>query len=704
MKTWFLNRSIYLKLLMTGGATILFIVVSAIVIMAYFFNKSYTADQIHGTADKIKMQMLLARIAEKNFIQNDLNNKIFYITGTSTYLEENNAYLSNVQDEILNLIKLLSGTQKHQANELLGLLDRYRLILTEMVKVYRKRGFKDWGLLGEWRQAIHNVESSVSQMNRSDIQEAILQLRRLEKDYLLRKESKYLDDIKNQLAALRGQILASRTADVGGILKEIDQYEKAFKQYLFLQRKIGQTEKEGLQKDFAGVINEIKPAVDRILDQTRNADQKARHDFMTASIFIYFFGIGLGCAVSYFFARSISMRLTALKNAALSVGRGHLDTKIDIDTKDEIGIVAKAFNTMTTDLNTITVSKNYVDKIIASMADMLIVINPEMEIKTVNHATLDVLAYQEEELLGRRLSLVLNDLNSDRGFLEEFIRKQYIRNVEKEYIRRDGSKIPVVFSGASMTDDDGNILGIVCLAQDNTERKSSEEALKKTERELRILSLKILEAQENERKRVARELHDGIGQALTGIKFCLENGLRKIEEGKPFSQIQEINNAIPLIRATVEETRRIAMGLRPSTLDDIGIAETLYWFCQQFEEIYTITRIETSIEIEENQMTDSLKTTIFRVTQEALNNVAKHSRADRVLLRLHKVSESIELTIADNGIGFEIEKHKLEKDKDRGFGLASMKERAELSGGSLSIRSALGQGTRIKVLWPALAG
>jgi signal transduction histidine kinase len=314
------------------------------------------------------------------------------------------------------------------------------------------------------------------------------------------------------------------------------------------------------------------------------------------------------------------------------------------------------------------------------------------------------LAYPEEELLGRRLSLVLNDLNFDRGFLEEFTRKQYIRNVEKEYIRRDGSKIPVVFSGASMTDDDGNILGIVCLAQDNTERKSSEEALKKTERELRILSLKILEAQENERKRVARELHDGIGQALTGIKFCLENGLRKIEEGKPFSQIQEINNAIPLIRATVEETRRIAMGLRPSTLDDIGIAETLYWFCQQFEEIYTTTRIETSIEIEENQMTDSLKTTIFRVTQEALNNVAKHSRADRVLLRLHKVSDSIELTIADNGIGFEIEKHKLEKDKDRGFGLASMKERAELSGGSLSIRPALGQGTRIKVLWPALAG
>jgi PAS domain S-box-containing protein len=648
---------------MTGGATILFIVVSASVIMAYFFNKSYTADQIHGIADKIQMQMLLARIAEKNFIQSDLNNKTFYTTGTSTYLEENNAYLSNVQDEIMNLIKLLSGTQKHQANELLGLVDRYRSILSEMVKAYRKRGFKDWGLLGEWRQAIHNVESSVSQMNRSDIQEAILQLRRLEKDYLLRKESKYLDDIK-----------------------------------------IGQTEKEGLQKDFTGAINEIKPAVDRILDQARNADQRARHAFMTASIFIYFFGIGLGCAVSYFFARSISMRLTELKNAALSVGRGHLDTKIVIDTKDEIGIVAKAFNTMTTDLDTITVSKNYVDKIIASMADMLIVINPEMEIKTVNHATLDVLAYPEEELLGRRLSLVLNDLNFDRGFLEEFTWKQYIRNVEKEYIRRDGSKIPVVFSSASMTDDDGNILGIVCVAQDNTERKRSEKALKKTERELRILSLKILEAQENERKRVARELHDGIGQALTGIKFCLENGLRKIEEGKPFSQIQEINNAIPLIRATVEETRRIAMGLRPSTLDDIGIAETLYWFCQQFEEIYTITRIETSIEIEENQMTDSLKTTIFRVTQEALNNVAKHSRADRVLLRLHKVSDSIELTIADNGIGFEIEKHKLEKDKDRGFGLASMKERAELSGGSLSIRPALGQGTRIKVLWPALAG
>jgi len=334
------------------------------------------------------------------------------------------------------------------------------------------------------------------------------------------------------------------------------------------------------------------------------------------------------------------------------------------------------------------------------MADMLIVINPEMKIKTVNQATLDVLGFKEEELLGTEMSMVLNDLNSDIEFVEAFIQQQYISNVEKEYIRRGGRVIPVIFSGATMTDSNGEFIGIVCVAQDNTERKKTGEALKKSERDLRILSSKILEAQENERKIVARELHDGIGQALTGIKFCIENGIRKLEDGRSISQIQEIADSIPLIRAAVEETRRISMGLRPSTLDDIGISETLFWFCHQFEEIYKAIHIQTLVEVEESRITDSLKTAIFRIVQEGLNNVAKHSRADRVLLSLRNESDYMELKIEDNGIGFEVENQIIEEKNDRGLGLASMKERVELSGGTLSIRSDLNKGTTIKALWP----
>ena len=156
----------------------------------------------------------------------------------------------------------------------------------------------------------------------------------------------------------------------------------------------------------------------------------------------------------------------------------------------------------------------------------------------------------------------------------------------------------------------------------------------------------------------------------------------------------------PLIRATVEETRRISMGLRPSTLDDIGISETIFWFCHQFEGIYKTIHIHTLVEVEKSQLPDTLKTAIFRIIQEALNNVAKHSGADRVLLSLKNDTSNIELKIEDNGTGFEVQNQIIDENDGRGLGLASIKERAELSGGSLSIRSILGKGTTLKASWP----
>ena len=303
--------------------------------------------------------MFLARIAENKFIQNDLNNTAFYNTGTSKYLEENKTHIANVQVEIQNLIKLWSGTKERQAKELLELSDKYRFLFSEIVKTYLKIGFKEWGLLGEWRQAIHKVEIAVSQKDHTELHETILQLRRLEKDYLLRGDVNYLDEIKTQLILLRRQIAGISDTETSGILKEINRYEKAFEQYLILQKKIGRTDKEGLQEDFAEVIDKMKPAIDHIYTEAKDANQKALHSLIVASIFIYFFGTGLGGTAFYFFARSITVRLTVLKNAVLNVGRGHLDTKLATDKRDEIGIVAEAFNKMTTDLNTITVSKNY---------------------------------------------------------------------------------------------------------------------------------------------------------------------------------------------------------------------------------------------------------------------------------------------------------------------------------------------------------
>jgi signal transduction histidine kinase len=303
-------------------------------------------------------------------------------------------------------------------------------------------------------------------------------------------------------------------------------------------------------------------------------------------------------------------------------------------------------------------------------------------------------------LNGQTVDVIFDGAKADPVFWDEIIRTKSVRNLETEMIAKDRHGIAVSLSGSLISDSGA----IVCVAQDITERKRPEEMLRKSASELRLLSCKILEAQENERKRVARELHDGIGQALTGIKFALENGVRRLKKAGTARHVKVLEDITPLIQATVDETRRIAMGLRPSTLDDIGISETIYWFCQHYESIYKNIRILKLIEVEEDQIPETLKTVIFRVLQESLNNVAKHSGADRVQLSLRQQDQTVELIVEDNGSGFDYEKPLPRNAAGEGFGLAGMRERVDLAGGIFTIQSTPGQGTRICAVWPQVQG
>ena len=237
------------------------------------------------------------------------------------------------------------------------------------------------------------------------------------------------------------------------------------------------------------------------------------------------------------------------------------------------------------------------------------------------------------------------------------------------------------------------------IVTDISKRRRAEEALRKSDKELRILSNQLLSAEEKERKRIARELHDGIGQALSAIKFSVENALLEKRHATDSIDPGSLESVIPLTQKTIEEVRRIIKDLRPSILDDLGIVATIGWFCREFQNVYTGVRIETAIEIEENEVPPHLKTTIYRIMQEALNNVAKHSRANSVQLQLKKTESHLNLIVHDNGQGFDVDKAIALETSRRGFGLASMRERAELSGAAFEIDSAVGQGTAISVKW-----
>jgi len=265
----------------------------------------------------------------------------------------------------------------------------------------------------------------------------------------------------------------------------------------------------------------------------------------------------------------------------------------------------------------------------------------------------------------------------------------------------------------------GHVLGIIHLADERrgkvpfrvvefiesmapligeaTNRFQLEEQIRESENRLRHLSSQLLSVQEKERKRVAQEIHDGIGQMLTALKFKIENILHS--SGKMRGKEQPLETVIPMIQGSIEEVRRIQMDLRPSTLDDLGFLATLAWFTREFEKIYFSIRIEKQIDVEEQEIPPPLKTVFFRIMQEAMNNISKHSKADTVRLSLKKRDGRMELTIQDNGVGFDPDRLlDLERTR-RGFGLSSMKERAKFSGGSLTIDSAKGKGTTIRGEW-----
>lgn len=229
-------------------------------------------------------------------------------------------------------------------------------------------------------------------------------------------------------------------------------------------------------------------------------------------------------------------------------------------------------------------------------------------------------------------------------------------------------------------------------------RDQLETRVKQRTKQLEQLSAQLLNAQESERKRIAADLHDGIGQCISAVKFIVEGSLEQLEPKVPKGELKSLRALVPLLSETTEEIRNIIMNLRPSMLDDLGVLATIGWYCRQFKKLYPHIRTSENIDISETWIPDPLKITIFRILQEAMNNVAKHSDADRLSIDLTGDDDVIEMRIYDNGVGFNARDLEEEKMLEH-FGIAGMKERTELSGGHFFIDSSPGDGTTIKAVW-----
>lgn len=209
---------------------------------------------------------------------------------------------------------------------------------------------------------------------------------------------------------------------------------------------------------------------------------------------------------------------------------------------------------------------------------------------------------------------------------------------------------------------------------------------------------RIILAQEEERKRVAREIHDGPAQTLANVVLRAEY-CEKLLAANRDEIVEELHQLKKIVRGSLQDIRRIIFNLRPITLDDLGLIPTIKRY---IEELKIREEFEVFLEVcgDELRLKSPYEVALFRLIQESLNNAKKHSQATRIAVSINITGDDINVTVSDNGIGFDVEKVLAEAAGKESFGLLSMKERIELLNGDLKIDSVPGYGTRIKAVIP----
>lgn len=215
--------------------------------------------------------------------------------------------------------------------------------------------------------------------------------------------------------------------------------------------------------------------------------------------------------------------------------------------------------------------------------------------------------------------------------------------------------------------------------------------------QIQQLGYKIIKAQEEERRRVAREIHDGPAQAMANIVMRAEVCERMLQI-KPEKVAEELQELKKLIRESLQDLRKVIFDLRPMALDDLGVVPTLRRYITDFKEKSKLD-IEFFFRGQEQRFASSLEVAIFRTVQEAITNIKKHAQACKVTVKLEFAVNKVYLLIKDNGRGFNLDKVMRDVNRES-YGLVSMKERIELLEGQLSISSSLEQGTEIRAIIP----
>ncbi len=314
----------------------------------------------------------------------------------------------------------------------------------------------------------------------------------------------------------------------------------------------------------------------------------------------------------------------------------------------------------------------------------------------VNEGLCNMLGYFPGDLTGRRVTEFMDETNQD------LLNEQIVRGSNGEpdpyeitYRRADGGKRNALVSPKPILWGDRKLKGSFAIITDITELKQTEESLRESEKELRYLSSQLLLAQESERRRISRELHDELGQSLALLKLQLSLTKKRLPDNLQHQYDEQMHS----IDQIIENVRRLSRDLRPAALDDLGLSAALQWLIKNFEKNFNINITVDAPDIDPFFGRDA-QIMIYRVFQEALTNVGKHAGAKNISVVIKRKDSQISFIVEDDGKGFDLTKALTRHALERGLGLSTMEERIRMLKGSLDLWSQEGTGTRIRFTIP----
>ncbi len=402
--------------------------------------------------------------------------------------------------------------------------------------------------------------------------------------------------------------------------------------------------------------------------------------------------------LSIVFTRSFTGPIGVLKSAAEKIGKGKLDTLIEIESKDEIGQLAISINSMTSDLNEITTSRDNLSMEIVQRKKAEKAIKESEEkyrilferesdaifiydfdtanILDANEATLKMYGYDRDEIIGMSCLNFSAEVEQSTSAFQEIRENNEVKVQYRLHRKKDGTMMPVIINGYAFELDGEKAM--FAVSKDITERVQLEKA--------------IIEVEDKERQRIGHDLHDGLGQILAGISLKIHSLFGNPQKEGSLER-EEIEKIRSLIEKSKKQVRSLIKGLLPVNRDKGGIVSALEALALNTSETFNVV-CDFKNDIFSYDLDDNTATQLYRIAQEAVNNAVKHSNPGYIEIILYKHDNEIELNIVDDGIGI--------NDKNTpksGMGIQIMNYRANLINASFELISDSKNGTIVKCIY-----